>query len=301
MLLLSDGLANRGVTNRFEIRKLVRRAKKQGVPVTTLGLGLKYDEDLMQDIALNSGGAYYYIEDPTEMASIFQRELSTLFRTAARDVEIRFIPGEMVTGVQVFGYVTRSEGGTTVVEFPDFYTGEERTLVLRLELKRGGVGPVGLGVLRLTYDNVSDGVRVEQNEELAVEVTRDADRVRHAANRDAIVEAALVEAEAEHKISLRELGAGRWKQAQQRLEKLAADLTARNTDIGDVRLAKKIEALEIESGSVADAGLAPNSAAARVYMKRSKQRLYQAKTGSRGLYMLRAGTMATRSNACSGH
>ena len=289
VLLLSDGLANRGITDPLEIRRLAHKARRQGVPVSTLGLGLKYDEDLMQDIAQSSGGAYHYIENPTEMTSIFQRELSTLIRTAARDVDIRFVPGDAVKGIQVFGYVTRSEEGTTVIEFPDFYAGEQRTLVLRLKLKASSTGPLRLGVLHLAYDDVGDGSRVEQNRELAVEVSRDAEKVRHAAVRDAIVEAALVEAEAEHESSLRLLGAGHWKDAQRRLEELAADLAVRNADIDDVRLAKKIEALEIESRSVVDAGLAPTSTAAYLYVKRSKQRLYEAKTGHRGLYMLKLG------------
>ncbi len=289
VLLLSDGLANEGVTEPAEIRALARKAREAGVPVTTLGLGLEYDEDLMQDIAQNSGGAYYYIENPAQTASIFQRELSSLFRTAAREVDLRFIPGEMVEDIRVFGYPTHSEGRTTVIEFSDFHGGEQRNLVIRIDLEPGGVGPVRLGVLRFAYDTVDDGRRVEQNRELTVEVTRDIDRARHAANREAIVEAALVEAEAEHRTSLRLLDAGDWEDAERRLKALAADLAARNADIGDVRLAKKIEALEIESRSVVAVGAAPMAAPAQMYLKRSKQRLYQAMQGRRGLYMLEAG------------
>ena len=290
VLLLSDGLANHGVTDPVEIRGLVRRARDQGVPVTTLGLGLEYDEDLMQDIASNSGGAYYYIENPTQTAAIFQRELSTLFRTTARDVDLRFVPGEVVKAVQVFGYASRREDGATVVEFPDFHAGEQRSLVLRLEINPGGAGPARLGVLRFDYENVGDGGRHGHSEELTVDVTRDADRVRHAANREAVVEAALVEAEAEHRASLRLLDSGLWEEAEQRLQKLAAELTARNAAIGDVRLAKKIEALEIESESVVDAGMAPAGSSSMMYMKRSKLRLYQAMQGRRGLYMLQSGS-----------
>ncbi|MBL6929009.1 MAG: VWA domain-containing protein [Rhodospirillales bacterium] len=289
VLLLSDGLANEGVTNPAEIRKLVRQAKKKGVPVTTLGLGLEYDEDLMQDIAEYSGGAYYYIENPKQSVSVFQREISTLFKTAARDVDIRFTPGELVKGVQVFGYASRTDGGATVVEFSDFHSGEQRTLVMRLELKGGGAGPASLGVLDFSYDDVAGGTRAEQTEELVVEVTRDADAVRHATNRETVVVAALAEADAEHEASLRLLDAGNWKEAEEKLEKLASHLTARNADIGDIRLAKKIEALTIENSSVISAGAAPAAASSMMYMKRSKQRLYQAGKGQRGLSMLQSG------------
>ena len=71
VLLLSDGLANRGVTDPRAIRRLVRGARQGGVAISTLGVGVDYDEDLMQDIAENGGGRYSYIEHPNQMADIF--------------------------------------------------------------------------------------------------------------------------------------------------------------------------------------------------------------------------------------
>ena len=289
VLLLSDGLANRGVTHPLEILELVRQARGRGVPVTTLGLGLQYDEDLMQAIAENSGGAYYYIEDPAETASIFQRELTTLVATAVRDVDFRFIPGDSVRAVQVFGHVTRSDGGATVVELPDLYGGERRTLVMRLELEQDGEESIRLGEIRLAYENVADGDRSEERHELAVAVSSDSGRVDRAKNSDVIVEAALVEAEADHEASLSLLESGRWQEAKRRMAGLAARLSASNAELNDVRLAKKIEALAIEERAIVDAAAAPQSAAAQGYVKRSKQRLYEARKGQRGSYMLRLG------------
>lgn len=74
VILLSDGLANRGITNPIEIKKLVRKAKKRGVHISSMGLGADYNEDLMQSIAEYAGGNYYYIESPGQMVRIFQQE-----------------------------------------------------------------------------------------------------------------------------------------------------------------------------------------------------------------------------------
>ena len=73
---------------------------------------------------------------------------------------------------------------------------------------------------------------------------------------------------------------------------LAAELTARQAKLGDVRLAKKLEALSVEQGqmqSLASAGASAPAQAASAYLKSSKQRLYQAKKGQRASYFLREG------------
>ncbi len=44
---------------------------KEGISVTTLGLGLDYNEDLMPQLARRSDGNNYFIENSTELASKF--------------------------------------------------------------------------------------------------------------------------------------------------------------------------------------------------------------------------------------
>ena len=101
---MSDGLANTGVTDHGEIARLVRGAKRDGVRISAMGLGRDYDEDLMQSVAENGGGRYYYIEHPTQMARVFQEELGSLFETTARDVEVKFSGTAVVRKVEVVGY-----------------------------------------------------------------------------------------------------------------------------------------------------------------------------------------------------
>ena len=289
VLLLSDGLANEGITHPAEIRKLARQSRETGVPVTTLGLGLDYNEDLMQDIAQQSGGNYHYVENPAQMAGIFQRELSTLFQTAARGVDLRFEVDAAVSGVRVFGYPVRTEGRATVIQFPDFHAGEARSVVLRLDVVAEGAGPKRLGTLRFTYEDVATGARQVVSEPVVVRVSDDIQEARAATNSEAVVEAALVEAETRHEESLRLLDSGKYAEAETMLRDLTSDLTAQNDGLADVRVAKKIEALQIEVEQASAVAAAPQAAHNKAFMKNSKQRLYQAMQGKRGLYMLQSG------------
>src|SRR5215472_4479360 len=79
VILLTDGLANTGLTDHGAIAELASRARDQGVRVSTIGLGLDYDEDLLQAVAEGGGGKYYYVESPVQLARIFQNELNAAF------------------------------------------------------------------------------------------------------------------------------------------------------------------------------------------------------------------------------
>jgi len=62
VILMSDGLANTGITDPQEIAKLVRGAKSDGIRISAMGLGRDYDEDLMQAVAENGGGHDKFIK-----------------------------------------------------------------------------------------------------------------------------------------------------------------------------------------------------------------------------------------------
>ena len=51
MILISDGMANIGPSKPYELAELGRALSKQNISVSTIGLGLGYNEDLMTQLA----------------------------------------------------------------------------------------------------------------------------------------------------------------------------------------------------------------------------------------------------------
>lgn len=286
VMLLSDGLANHGITDPRAIRRLVQEAKRDGVRISTLGLGADYNEDLMQAIAENGGGRYYFIENPNQMAEIFRQELDALFTTVALDVNCRFERSDLVRRVEVFGFPSSGSSSKTRIDLEDFYGGETRSLLLRLSLRQPPLGAAMLGTLHLAYDDVPNDRRQRFAIDVTVEGTSDTTRIEEAINKDVVVEAALVEAEEDHAHNIKQFESGDVSGAQSNMEALAQTLRAMNADIKDERLAKKIEAIEVENQQMEEAA---TSGGADLYLKRSKQRLWQAKKGKRSLYMLQEG------------
>ncbi|MEZ5406121.1 MAG: VWA domain-containing protein [Verrucomicrobiia bacterium] len=79
VILLSDGLANIGPSSNHEISALGRRIAKDGIAVTTMGIGDDYNEDLMASLAEASDANYYYVKDVEDLPDIFSKELGELF------------------------------------------------------------------------------------------------------------------------------------------------------------------------------------------------------------------------------
>lgn len=289
VLLLSDGLANVGLTTPYEIHGALERLGRHRPPVTTLGLGLDYNEDLMQDLAEYTGGAYHYIESPRQMADVFARELSALMDTVAGDMRLEFRPGGAVNEVAVFGYPSRRQGATTVIDLPDLHAGQSRTITLRLDLAGQGTGSVSLGQLDLSYRDVKAEKEIRTSQALSVLATTDRAVLDTALNREAKVEATLAEAEQRHKEALKKAQEGRWDEAQADILSSAQQLEQINQDLNDSRLADKVEALSVEQQQVGAAAAAPAAASSKMFMKRSKNRLYEAYQGKRTGYVLAPG------------
>jgi Ca-activated chloride channel homolog len=289
VILMSDGLANAGVTDPNQIRQMVRNAKAKGIRVSTMGLGRDYDEDLMQDVAENGGGRYYYIEHPTQMARIFEEELATLFRTSAKDCEIIFNGRSNVRKAEIVGFDTVA-ASTLKQPLEDFYAGEKRAVLLRLEVEAGQTGALDLGEVKVNYRSVKDQAAKTFTSAVQVSVTTDAAAADRAVNKPVAVEAALAETERAQKAQVKLFEAGRTEEAARNMSAMKADLETRNRVLKDEKLAKKIEGLTVESRQMT-AAAAPSAAPEmkEAYAKASKNRLYQAKQGNRALQSLALG------------
>ncbi len=290
VMLLSDGLANEGVTDPAEIRRLVRGAKKDGVRISTLGLGRDYDEDLMQAIAENGGGNYYYIENPEQMVRIFERELNMLFSTVAKDARFEFEPGAGVKSVEIISFGDAGDPQSTHFDMESFYAGEERTIMLRIQpeadLFQPDSGTVSLGSLAFSYQDIGTGKRAVFNSQIDVTVTIDEAAAAQAVNHEVVVEANLFEAEKRHEEAIKKYEQGARAEADKLMDALQKDVEEQNALLADPRLANKIEALRIERQQMEEAEDAAQQSA---YLKSTKQRLFNAQKGKRSLYLLQIG------------
>jgi Ca-activated chloride channel family protein len=197
MLLLSDGEANRGTRDEQGIRVLARQARNDGVTISSIGVDVDYNEKLMSAIARESNGRHYFSETGSNLAEIFEQELQSLIRTVATEgkLVVELAPGVRVA--EVFDRSYQQVDRRVIVPLGSFAAGEQKTLLMRLDVPASPVGERPIANVSLTYTGVAQNGGASQDPgecfgELAAQLTRTPSEVSPL---DAIVLARLTRAE----------------------------------------------------------------------------------------------------------
>ena len=168
VVLISDGLANRGITDRRRLEKITRRYRSESISLTTVGVGLDYNENLMVGLAESGGGNYYFVEHARDLASMFRSEFDAMQSLVAQNARIEIRLGHGVTLVDVVGCEFSREGGRTFLSLGDLYSSERRELTVCLNIPAGeGSSTIATAVLRystegragIASNTVSVGIR----------------------------------------------------------------------------------------------------------------------------------------------
>jgi len=140
-LLLSDGQANVGETNLEIVGNLAKEGADRGLIVSTLGVGMDYNEALMTEIATQGKGRFYHVKDSVEIAQTMSAELGEAADLAARDVKIHIhLPKGAALIPLSDAYKCEIMDGQAVVSIGDIPVDLEVEVPLRLTMFSGKDG-----------------------------------------------------------------------------------------------------------------------------------------------------------------
>ena len=155
VILLSDGLANVGPSSPGELGNLGKSMLKENISVSTLGLGLGYNEDLMVQLATTSGGNHLFIEDASELADIFRSEFDDVLSVVAQEVDITVTIPEGIRPVRVLGNEAEINGQKIVTRMAQIYSEQDRHIVIEVELPASEeAAKLELAKVAVTYANM---------------------------------------------------------------------------------------------------------------------------------------------------
>jgi hypothetical protein len=83
VIVLTDGIANIGVTSPDQIAQDAREYNDRGINLSTIGLGRDFNDALLIKLANQGKGAYHYVDSAAEMDKVFKTEVSGLVQKAA--------------------------------------------------------------------------------------------------------------------------------------------------------------------------------------------------------------------------
>jgi len=171
VILLSDGLANQGITDPHRLQALARRQRDHSISLSTIGVGLDYNENLMVGLSENGGGNYYFLESSRNLASVLRKEFDRLSNVMAQNVIIELDLGRGVALHDAIGYEHQSNNGRVQIPVGDLYGEDTREVILELDVPPGsgsltvargklvGAGSTGNGDLG-SFDS---GIKYEAN------------------------------------------------------------------------------------------------------------------------------------------
>jgi Ca-activated chloride channel family protein len=152
-LLLTDGLANVGMTDPAELQGHAAELRRRGVSTSTFGVGADFDERLLQAMADAGGGHFYFIESAAQIRDHITGEVGESLDVVARDVKVRIGVPEGVSVESLSPVATErrstSAGSETLLSLGDLISGQRVSLVVRLNFPHGTLGqsvPVDVGI-----------------------------------------------------------------------------------------------------------------------------------------------------------
>lgn len=162
VLLLSDGHANQGVTDRDQLASMVAGAARDGIGTTTVGFGDGFDEDLMTSMANAGRGTAHYAATVEDAPGIFAAEFDDLASTVAQNVSVEIRPSVDVKLLGILNeYPVTEVAGGVQVQLGDTFGDEIRRLVFELHIPHlAALGPRRVADLVLRYATVGADARL---------------------------------------------------------------------------------------------------------------------------------------------
>lgn len=141
-LLLTDGLANCGITDVEELGRHARELRQRGVATSTFGVGLDFNESLLELLAEQGGGRFYFIERPGQIPEVFRRELGELLEVVAREASLSIeLPNDVA--VEVLGELPHErENKRLRIFLGDMSAREQRAIYTRVLTPPDAAGTV---------------------------------------------------------------------------------------------------------------------------------------------------------------
>lgn len=170
VILLSDGVANVGTTDPDELLEDIKEFARDGIFLSTIGVGLgNFNDVLLEQLADNGDGSYAYIDTTDEARKVLGSDITGLLEVVAKDakVQVEFDP-ETVESYRLVGYENRA---LETEEFRDNSVdageiGAGHTVTAMYELKLRDNRTEKLGTVRLRWIDPDTGQVFEKERDI---------------------------------------------------------------------------------------------------------------------------------------
>ena len=173
VMLISDGLANQGITSPRDLGQMAARATEWGVSVSTVGVGYDFNELLMTTIADYGAGNYYFLENPQAFAEVFKKEFEATRNVVAGNAELRIPLAHGVQLIDAGGYPIKTVGNVAVIRLGDLLAGQQRKIYLTYRIPTNRLQSYELGDMKINYRHNDEELQVAGGQRFKIDCVED--------------------------------------------------------------------------------------------------------------------------------
>ena len=140
LLLLTDGRSNVGIITPQQIARKAEIEYIEGARISTIGLGIDVDENLLREISKNGSGHYYFAENGKALTTILREGLRTTVIPVAKNVFLNISVAKGFRLVNIYGGMSqiKTPGETVSFDMGELNANDWRIIIVEIE---GNVPP----------------------------------------------------------------------------------------------------------------------------------------------------------------
>jgi Ca-activated chloride channel homolog len=225
LILLSDGQANRGITNSDQLMKVVDDYQSAGAVISAMGVSEHFNEEVMEGLSEHGKGNYYFISEVEQIPEVFAQELEGLLSVVAQNVSFTINPKAGVQVRKVYGYMAEDKDHSVCISLGDFYTNETKSILLEFSYSTMLEGVQDLFDIEWSFIDVTNGVkdcRFRQN--IPAEITPDIQKLSAGLNASVEKQVEITKSAESIEEAMRLFDAGNMEMGKDILSKQAAKM-----------------------------------------------------------------------------
>lgn len=155
VILLSDGQANVGPSTPKALGRLGIASAKQGISISTIGLGLGYNEDLMTILALKSDGNHGFARRAGDLEKMFQSELGNVLSVVAQRIRVKIQFPENIKPIRILENRFQIHRQHISFQWNQIYSNQKKFIIVEVKVPaQSQIKTLALADVHIQYTNM---------------------------------------------------------------------------------------------------------------------------------------------------
>lgn len=171
VILLTDGIANRGEIDPREIARESASYNDRGIDLATIGVGQDLNKDLLETLAKSGHGLFHFIADSQDIQKVFVKELQSQISPVAAEPKLEIEFGSGLRIEKVYGYEPRLANNRATISLDTMNSGMTEVVLVKFKPRGEEMDvPNTLVRVKLTYYDLDRKKTVVAQNEASIEI-----------------------------------------------------------------------------------------------------------------------------------